>query len=470
MHADEANQAVKLGELLDAGSYAFDPRDHHGPTLYYAAVPIAWLRGERSLATLTETTVRLVPALFGTTAVVLLVILGSAFCREASPSSRSLSQSSRCWPALAAGLFFAVSPPAVYFSRNFIQETLLLTFFLAAIVAVQIWWRTGLTRWAIAGGACVGLMQATKASAPLFVIAAVVAVLAARPMTKPATRRPRRDFVFAVAAALFAAALLYSSFGTNLTGVRDAFAAYTQAFARFGAESGPTGHEKTWWYYLNIFGWDRVGGLVWHQVALSALAAVGVIVALGRREPFLRGVAFYTLIIVGTFSVFAYKTPWHTVHFAPGFALLAAGTLFAVSRLRTGRLVAVAFALIVTATLFQQTWRASFLRPADQRNPYAYVHSSFDVLKYRAVAEAAVTRFPELPIRIISEEYWPLPWYLRGLPKVAFHSTPPDDCEGALVIVSSAQAEAVRAKLRGTYRETILGLRPGFLCVLFNRE
>ncbi len=33
MHADEANQAVKLGELLDAGRYAFDPRDHHGPTL-----------------------------------------------------------------------------------------------------------------------------------------------------------------------------------------------------------------------------------------------------------------------------------------------------------------------------------------------------------------------------------------------------------------------------------------------------
>ena len=42
MHADEANQAVKLGELLDAGRYTFDPSDHHGPTLYYAAVPIAW--------------------------------------------------------------------------------------------------------------------------------------------------------------------------------------------------------------------------------------------------------------------------------------------------------------------------------------------------------------------------------------------------------------------------------------------
>ena len=56
MHADEANQGVKTGELLEAGTYAYDPRDHHGPTLYYAAAPIAWLRGEKSLAALSETT------------------------------------------------------------------------------------------------------------------------------------------------------------------------------------------------------------------------------------------------------------------------------------------------------------------------------------------------------------------------------------------------------------------------------
>ena len=53
MHADEANQAVKTGELLESGTYAFDPKDHHGPTLYYAALPIAWIRGQHSLAELT---------------------------------------------------------------------------------------------------------------------------------------------------------------------------------------------------------------------------------------------------------------------------------------------------------------------------------------------------------------------------------------------------------------------------------
>jgi uncharacterized protein (TIGR03663 family) len=392
---------------------------------------------------------------------------------------------------VAAGIFMAVSPPAVYYSRYFIQETLLVTFTLATVLSVRAWWHTNATRWALAAGACAGLMQATKASAPLFLGAALLALLAARllarsqaqpnsrsrerePVTNPgAPARPRawlKHGTVALLGAFGTAALLYSSFGTNPRGLIDAVDVYAQAFTRFGADAPPTGHEKPWWYYLRIFGWYREGGLVWHQVGFSTLALAGLIVAFVRRERFLLAVAFYTMAIVGAFSLFAYKTPWHTVHFVPGMALLAAGALMAIARLRTGRLVSVAFALIVTATLYQQTGRAAFLRPGDQRNPYAYVHSSFDVVKYRALAEDAVNRFPDLPVRVISEEYWPLPWYLRGIPHVGFYSTPPDDCDGALVIVSAGQADAVRPRLRGNYRESFLGLRPGFACILFTRE
>jgi uncharacterized protein (TIGR03663 family) len=459
MHADEANQAVKTGELLETGRYAFDPRDHHGPTLYYAAGALARIRGERTLAQLSETTVRLVPAIAGTLAVIFLAGLGTS--RHADTSR---------WPALAAALFLAVSPPAVYYSRYFVQETLLVALALATLLATRTWWRTGLTRWAVAAGVGAGLMQATKASAPLFLLLAGIALLAVRGVARPATRRPRRDAGFALLAAVFTAALLYSSFGTNLAGLRDALGAYSHAIQRFGADAPPTGHEKPWWYYLRLFGWFRDGGLVWHQAAFSALALAGAGVALARRDPFGRGVALYALLLLTAFSIFAYKTPWHTVHFVAPLALLAAAALAALARLRTGRLVAVAFALIVTATLFQQAWRTSFLRPADWRNPYAYVHSSADVLKYRALVEAAASRAPTLPIRVISEEYWPLPWYLRGIPNVGYWSTAPDDCEAALIIASSAQADAVRPRLRRPYRETFLGLRPGFVCILFIPE
>lgn len=463
MHADEANQAVKLGELLGSGRYAFDPRDHHGPTLYYAAVPIAWLRGERSLAALTETTVRLVPAFFGTLAVILLALV-------AAPPVGGIADPAARWTALAAALFMAVSPPAVYYSRYFIQETLLLTFFLAAFLGARMWWHTGRLRWAVTAGVCAGLMQATKASAPLFLALAALAFFVTRPGARHPAARPGRDFAGALLAAVLIAALLYSSFGTHLAGLGDAMRVYTNAVTRFGGDAGPTGHEKPWWYYLRIFGWHREGGLFWHQAAFSALAAVGFIVAFVRRDRWERGVALYAFAVTAAFSVFAYKTPWHAVHLVPGFALLAGFALAAIARLRTGRLVAAAFAFIVAATLFQQTQRSSFLRPADQRNPFAYVHSSADVLKYRALAEAAVARAPDQPIRVIGEEYWPLPWYLRGLPRVGFYSSPPEDCDGALVIVSSSQADAVRAKLRHAYRESFLGLRPGVVCILFTPE
>ncbi len=463
MHFDEANQAVKTGDLIEAGSYAFDPKDHHGPTLYYAAAAMARLRGERSLAELSETTVRLVPALFGTAAVVLLALLGTAL-PGVTPGAPSR------WPALAAGLFLAVSPPAVYYSRYFIQETLLATFFLATLLCVRSWWRTGLTRWAVGAGICAGLMQATKATAPLFLVLAAIAWALTRRSAVPATRRPRRDFLFALLAAFATGALFYSSFGTNPGGLRDAFAAYSHAVTRFGAEAAPTGHEKPWWYYLRLFGWYREHGLVWHQAPFAALAVLGAIAAWFLRDAFVRGVALYAGLLIAAFSLFAYKTPWQAVHFVPPLALLGAAALGAIARLPTGRAAALVFSAVVAVTLAQQMWRTSFLRPADWRNPYAYVHSAADVLKFRPLADAALARHPGRPIRVISEEVWPLPWYLRGLPRVLYSSVPPPDCDGALVIASSTHADSVRSQLRGAYRESVLGLRPGYVCIVFTPE
>ena len=444
MHADEANQAVKVGELIETGRYAFDPSDHHGPTLYYATLPIAWLRGQTTLAALDETTVRLVPALAGTLAVLLLAAL-------AAPLGR--------WPALAAAAWFATSPPVVYYSRHFGQEMLLVTFTLATLVAAQRWWLTGRVSWAVAAGVCAGLMQSTKESAPLFVLASGVALVVVR-QRSPASTRIVRDMLAAGAAALVVAAAFYSSFGTHVAGLRDAFAAYGQAFTR---AIGETGHEKPWWYYLRLFAWQRRGGVVFEQVALSAFALAGAGLALRSGNKFLRGATVYTLVVAVVLSFIPYKTPWHVVHLIPGLALLAAGALAALPNWR------VAAGLAVGALVLQiaQMNRVAFTYAGDERNPYAYVHSSPDVLKFRARAVAALSGATDRTVRVIGEEYWPLPWYLRGLPGVGYWSTPPAGCDGALVIVNASQAEAVRARLHGAYQESFLGLRPGVVCVLF---
>ncbi len=445
MHADEANQAVKTGELLEFGRYAFDPHDHHGPTLYYFALPVAWLRGQTTLAALDETTVRLVPALAGTAGVLLLFLL-------AAPLGP--------WTALAAAALMAVAPASVYYSRYFVQETLLVTFTLALLCCAQRWWRTGGLGWALGAGACAGLMQATKASAPLFAVAALVAlVLVSR--IRPASPRLARDLALAVTTALAVAALFYSSFGTHLSGLRDAIATYTHASGR--ATAGASGHEKPFWYYLGLYGWHREGGLLWQQLAFSLLAVAGTVVAFATKTKLLRWAALSTAFVVVALSLAPYKTPWHAVHLVPGFALLAAGALAALPT----RGLALAATACVLALQFTQTNLSSFLRPADARNPFAYVHSSPDVRKLRALAESALARIPGGTIHVVSEEYWPIPWYLRGLPNVGYWPAPPQRCDGALVIASAAHAVAVRALLHGDYQESYLGLRPGFLCVVF---
>ena len=498
MHADEANQAVKLGHLLETGRYEFDPRDHHGPILYYLAAPIAWLRGETTLATLTETTVRLTPALFGTLSVILLYLLALALGR---------------WPALMTAALFALSPPAVYYSRYFIHESLLVAFTLGACWCGQRWWRSQSqeeateiavrmlrkrktaagfsatfapivarlpdysTAWVIGAGICAGLMLATKESAPLFLLLGLAAFVSVggkfpwRARLRPGHEKddaevvpPRQEFrviVFALLAALGVTVLLYTSFFTHFRGLYDALAALAPAFDR--AVGGESGHEKPWWYYASLFVFHREGGLIWDQTIFLALALGGlVMVAIDRQLPATaRWFAIYVAPLAFILSAVPYKTPWLVISLLPGLAVLAAVSL---ARLR--RWVAIPLTALTLFSFGWQTRQAVFLRPADERNPLAYVHTAPDMLKVPALAAAA----PAGPVKVISEEYWPLPWYLRARPEVGYWTEPPVDCDGPLVFASAGMADAVRSRLHGTYRESYLGLRPGFVLVVFAKQ
>jgi hypothetical protein len=351
----------------------------------------------------------------------------------------------------------AVSPAAVYYSRYFIQETLLVTFTLGTLVSGRRWWRGGSAGWAVATGVWLGLMLATKSSAlPLAAAAGLALGASGRPWREG--KRPGRDAVFAGGAALLVAALFYSSFGGNAAGLRDAVVSLGAMFIK--VTGGVSGHEKPWWYYARLFVFQRTGGYLWDQTVFVLPALVGGIMAL-RRSGLPRFVGAYTVIMAVILSATPYKTPWLVVSLLPGLCALAA---LALAHLRGVK--AALLALIVVMGLGWQMWQAVFLRPADPRNPFAYVHTVPDMLKVPALAAAA----PAGLVKIISREYWPLPWYLRGRPETGYWAEPPADCDGALIFAEAAQADAVRARLRGKYQESFLGLRPGFVLVVFKRE
>ena len=493
MHPDEANQAVKFGQLLERGEYRFDPLDHHGPTLYYLTLPAARAAGAATLAALDERTLRLVPALAGTALLLVFLLFAGGLGREAT---------------LAAAALAAVSPALTYYSRFYIQETLLVLF-LAALLGCG--WRYSHKRsalWAVLAGASAGLMAATKetslilfgALAAAFVLLSVFesALTRRRPVAAPGrawvwrdtrTKLPSAGHALLLPAAGAAvAAVLSSSFPGNWSGLADAVRAIGASLARAG-NAGV--HAHPWSYYLQILSYSKAaGGPVWSEAFLLFLALAGGIAALGPdagREAsprFLRFVLFFTVITAAVYSAIPYKTPWNLLPFYLGLVVLAGhgvALLLRVSRFKLVKALILAALIPGFADLARQDYRASFARPADPANPYVYAQTSPDLLKLVAAVEKAAAAAPEkrdLLVEVVAlpDDTWPLPWYLRGFGQVGYWTSPEAAAKdvpagrAAVVITSAAFAETLAAGLGEGYDQSFYGLRPEVVLALFVRR
>jgi hypothetical protein len=299
-------------------------------------------------------------------------------------------------------------------------------------------------------------------------VAALVALWLESGFRIPPPRR-WRGFTAALVAAVFVAALFYSSFGQNPVGLRAALGTLGTMFDR--ATEGASGHEKPWWWYAALLSRSYSEWPDWRTLPFLGLALFGYFAGWRSAQPLMRFLVVYATIVAGVLSLVPYKTPWVVIHLVPPLTLFVASLYELPLRWRrVPPTLLFAAAFLSFLLLGAVTWFVAFTRPANERNPYAYVHSAPDVLKVRPMVEAARRAWPREPVRIISPEYWPLPWYLRGITPVGYYSAPPDECDGALVLVAAEWAETVRARLHGEYTSSYVGLRPGFVLVAFTKS
>ncbi|HDZ69212.1 MAG TPA: TIGR03663 family protein, partial [Phycisphaerales bacterium] len=307
MHGDEAVHAVKFGELLEKGSYRYNPDEYHGPTLNYLTLIPARLSSARKLSDLSEFTLRIVPVFFGVCLVLLLWLLTDGLGRPA---------------VVCAAVLTAVSPAFVFYSRYYIQEMLLVCFTFGAITFGYRYTQNKSIKWALLTALSLGLMHATKETSIIafgsMLLAVLImllmqrrqdgSVLSIKEIVKP------RHAVAALITAAIVSALFYSSFFTNPTGILDSIRTYSTYFSRAGRNGL---HNHPWYYYLKMLIYFKVAaGPVWSEALIVILAVVGFIVAVTRKGiagvnfALLRFIAFYTLIMTVLYSVIPYKTPW----------------------------------------------------------------------------------------------------------------------------------------------------------------
>jgi len=452
MHTDEAVNAYIVGEVLAGRSFPYDARDRHGPVLAAVAWPLVRVQGAKSFAELTEAELRLTTVLAGTLTVMLFGAGVECFGLV---------------PCLVGAVLMAASSLPVYYDRYFIHESLFVcaTFGLM-LSGWRLWQRGGLGNAAVVG-ACAAVMLACKETAVIHFAALAVGALCVWWTRRSAPSGLRlRWIVITVGIFLAVCLALFTWLGREWS----VLAAFTHVWPAYFARAHGAGHEKPFGYYARLVAGNGSGAMV------CALACVGVWRTVRQRAGSAREFLVVYAVAIGLiYSVIPYKTPWLALNFWLPLVLLAGLGVDGLwhglrESLKNSTLAAgVGVALVCGATVLiaHDTRRLVFTDPAGEENPYAYAHTSEDLLGLAPAIDrlAAENGLTAPRIAVIASDAWPLPWYLRRYPETGFWQ-PTQKVASADFYVTTT-AEAFDGEARGL-RAEFFGLRPGVMVLLWS--
>jgi hypothetical protein len=395
-------------------------------------LPLVRLEGAKKFSDLTESQLRLVPVLAGSATALLFGAAVEMF---------------GFIPCLVAALLFAFAPLSVYYSRYFIHETL---FVAATLGLILSGWRAA---------------QKSSLSAAVFAGGCAALGLAAAvgwQLRAPGKIPPARIWLAGAVTFFVAGILLFTWGGQDWSALADLFRAIPHLTARAGGE----GHEKPFWYYLVLLtsGWS--GG------AILALALFGTPRA---TSSFARlSLAIYAVLIFAIYCAIPYKTPWLALNFWLPLALLDG---FAVERLwlATTKL-SVRTAILISAVglgflIAHDTRQRVFINPADEKNPYAYAHTTEDLLglPVRLAKLARQNKVSDPLIAVVAADAWPLPWYLRTFSQVGFWQ-PGQETGDANFFITTTDVSGKLAERLKDFRPDYFGVRPNVLLILWSPQ
>jgi len=457
MHTDEAVNGYILGQLLAGQTFTYDPQDRHGPALAAFALPLARMQGAKMFSDLTESELRLTAVLAGS---ITILLFGSAV------------ELFGFLPCVVAALLFAGAPLPLYYDRYFIHESIFVAATFALILtgwrAVQ---RHSVGHAALAG-ACAALMLASKETALLHFFALAVAALffsiwRLRGKNIGALWQPKVALA-AIAAFLLVGVMLFTWFGSNWNALAELF----QAAPNFLARAGGQGHQEPSWYYAHVL----TDG--WSGAMIFIMAVLGFLQTVRKRMPSPYGfLVFYALLIAIVYSFIPYKTPWLALNFWPPIALfagLAVQSLWNLPAKYPGlriaiRAIGILSAAVAITLIAHDTQKRVFLHPSDEANPYAYAHTSEDLLGLPAEIErlARQNAMAAPRIAVIASDPWPLPWYLRHVAEVGFWQPGQQPGKADFYITSTEAADQYQSQLKD-FRPQFFGVRPGVLILLWS--
>ena len=455
IHLDEAVQAYRSGNLIENGNYKYDLNEYHGPVLQYLTLLEMKLAGADDMTKVSISELRFVPAIAGLLAVAAIFLLYDFLGKIG---------------ALFAGIFCAVSPVMVYYSRYYIHEMVLV--FAAACVLGFIWryFRAKSLKmkliWLGTTAFFSAIMFATKETFVLTFASMLLAGLIVLVLDKNKFRNNcsnlmpvnKLTLIFSIMIFVLTAGLLFTSFGKNLQGGLDCVYAFGKYFDRgFNSQTDISAgaHDKPFWYYWKILASSKSGNcFASGQFYIVLLAGLGILISFISRINESRLKKNYSIFLSLTllflalvYSLIPYKTPWCSVQIYYFIVLLAGfgvQNLYQLVRTKFSKsaFVFVVSVLIVSILCSLQCWQICFTKySSSPENQYAYQHTLPDlkrlISRVEELAETDKTKLISINVMTENSEYWPAWWYLRGYKNIHFYAIQQSDYRFADIIIAT---------------------------------
>ncbi len=457
-HFDEGVNGYFVDEMARDGFYHYDPSNFHGPLHFYALFLAQTLLGR-------DVWVLRLP-----------IVLVSTGCVAMMFAYRRFFGAGTCTLAAVA---MAVSPGMVFYGRYAIHESWLVLALMVTVwgMLALYWERTRIAVWAVGLG--IAGMILTKETYVIHGIALLLAIPtlllveqftpSAPVLPRPPRRWTGRDLAVCTAACCGLVIFFYTGglldwpdysrlyedpprHVGSIAGLYETFLIWTRT-----GMSGESGHEKEWFYWLELlarYEWPAALGLLLSPLVLKAHVS--------------RALRYVTIAGVGTlvaYSSIQYKTPWCLLPIIwPFYLLLGRALLYAAGRL--DRWISYGVLVLLIGGSFLQCLRLNFRNYADEAEPYVYVQTLPDIRKLTdpllALAGADPANY-HLPGHLLlpSHDLHPLPWMLADFTHIGFGDDEqiPEQMDVGFLLVEDAIVADVEERLRESYFKESFVLR-----------
>ncbi|MFH1039264.1 MAG: flippase activity-associated protein Agl23 [PVC group bacterium] len=465
LHHDEGVNSwflLNLKKDFPAG-WKYDPENYHGPFLFFThIIPLAINESVFSL--------RCLVALFGSLTILLLW-----------PLRRTIGRTG----VVTAAFLLAVSPTNLFFARTNIHETYLIFFTLGTVVgairfreskkpvyfilmcACWAWVITVKETYIMTGGA---FFWAAVGTYFWFSVTRKRDQIAPRTVITDLVKWMKEHYPalgLAVLVFVLIIVVYYSSLFTNLKGTTGDLINSLLIWRKTGTKGA--GHEKPWWYWCTL--------LKDFELPVLVLGGLGIVYAFIRRNAFMVFSSLWALLLFLAYTAVPYKTPWLAMNFILPLALLAG--YFAENLYRSIRgsplLVTIAGAAGAAALLAGGSgisWRVNFVEYDDDSHQIVYSQTRRDINDMMTRLEEYAhnkAQGYDTEIKIVSDEYWPLQWYLRKYIHVGYWGQVIADSDAPIVLGRSKTQEELEKTLKDTYYSELYSVRPGLDLFLYTR-